>query len=173
MSKILTVQQVIAKYGRAGDLSNLVKVETPFPLRVAWDLNVTIKKFDCHKLVADRLKAIFQEILDTYGEQQVNSLGINLYGGCFNHRPMRGTEIKYKAAMDAKNYELAATYLSRHSWGIAIDLSPTANALRVKWKDSQFAKPVYKPMIDIFYKHGFLSYGIEKGFDSMHFEAAN
>jgi hypothetical protein len=152
---MLTDQQIISKYGQPGDISNLRTVIAPFHFRIAWDLKTTTRKITCHKLIADRLLAALGEILAHYGEAKIKELEIDLYGGCFNFRKMRG-----------------GNRWSRHSWGIAIDLSPAKNGLKTKKPQAQFSKPEYKPMFDIFYKHGFLSYGIERDFDWMHIETS-
>ncbi len=150
---MLTTKQIINKYGQPGDVKNFTVINLPYPMKVAWDLKISIKKMQCHKLIADKLLAVFNEILQVYGLEKIQELGIDLYGGCYNYRKMRG-----------------GTEWSRHSWAIAIDLSPVANSLKVPWKKAQFSKPEYKPMIDIFYKNGFKNLGIEKGYDAMHFE---
>lgn len=150
---MLTQDQIIHKYGNPGDESNLITIDLPYPMRVAWDLNTTVNKMRCHKLIAPNLKAVFEEILAHYGLPEIQRLGIDLYGGCYNFRKMRG-----------------GTSWSRHSWAIAIDLDPERNSLKSTSKTAKFAKPEYKAMIDIFYKHGFMSLGREKNYDWMHFE---
>jgi hypothetical protein len=107
----------------------------------------------CHKDVADAFLAVFNELLEHYGYQRIVELGIDLYGGCFNYRKMRGGDS-----------------WSAHSWGIAIDLDPARNTLKETSNTARFARPEYKDMIDIFYKHGFISLGREKNYDWMHFQ---
>jgi hypothetical protein len=152
---MLTTQQTIKKYGTPNITGEgyLVTLNLPYPMRLAWDTDTTVTKLRCHKLVAGSFEDVFKDILATYGLPKIKELGIDLFGGCFNFRKMRG-----------------GSAWSRHSWGIAIDLDPARNTLKETSKTARFARPEYKAMIDIFYKHGFISLGREKNFDWMHFE---
>ena len=105
------------------------------------------------KDISAKLLAVFNDILSHSGSAKIKELGIDLFGGCFNYRKMRG-----------------GSSWSKHAWGIAIDLDPARNTLKETSKTARFARPEYKPMIDIFYKHGFISLGVEKNYDWMHFE---
>lgn len=152
---MITTKQLIKKYGVPSETgaSYLVTINLPYPMRLAWDKKTKVNRISCHRLVANNFLNVFNELLSTYGYDKLVELGIDIYGGCFNFRKMRG-----------------GTDWSRHSWGVAIDLSPELNGLKTSWTKSQFSKPEYKQMIDIFYKHGFISLGKEKGYDAMHFE---
>ena len=151
---LLTDAQIIQKYGQAGNADNFTIIPLPYPMRIAWDTKVIVQKMQCHELAAPAFTNVFNQLLTHYGLTELQRLGIDLFGGCVNVRLMRGSKTKW----------------SRHSWGIAIDLDPSRNGLKVKKPVAQFSKPEYKPMIDIFYANGFNSYGIEKDFDWMHFE---
>jgi hypothetical protein len=152
---LLTTKEIIAKYGQPGDTKNFKVITLPYPMRVAWDLKIVITKMQCHKLKADDFLAVFTDLYSHYGYAQLQLLGIDLYGGCYNFRQMRG-----------------GTSWSRHSWAIAIDLDPARNLLHETRKTARFARPEYKGMIDIFYKHDFINLGRERNYDFMHFQAA-
>lgn len=153
---MLTTAQTIIKFGQPNEKGTyLVTINLPYAMRIAWDTKTTVTKMRCHKDVADAFSAVFKDLLAHYGYEKIVELGIDLYGGCFNFRKMRG-----------------GSSWSKHSWGIAIDLDPARNTLKETSKTARFARPEYKAMIDIFYKHGFISLGREKNFDWMHFEYA-
>ena len=152
---MLTTQQTKNKYGIPNETGDgyLKVIQLPYPMRLAWDLDVSVTRMSCHELAADKFLKVFNELHRSYGYDRIRELGIDLFGGCFNYRKIRN-----------------GSSMSKHSWGIAIDLDPARNRLRETSRTARFAKPEYKKMIDIFYKHGFVSLGIEKNYDWMHFE---
>lgn len=151
----MTTQQITKKYGVPNETGNgyLVKIQLPYPMKLAWDTDTVVNTMMCHKLVSKKFLDVFNEIQRVYGYEKIKELGIDLFGGCFNYRKMRG-----------------GNSWSTHSWGIAIDLDPARNLLKETSKTARFARPEYKAMIDIFYKHGFESLGREKNYDWMHFQ---
>jgi len=152
---MLTTQQAQKKYGTPTETGAeyLVTLTLPYPMRLAWDLETSVTRMRVHKLVKDNFEAVFNDLLKEYGYVKIKELGIDLFGGCFAYRKMRG-----------------GSSWSKHSWGIAIDLDPARNTLKETAATARFARPEYKPMIDIFYKHGFIGLGKEKNYDWMHFE---
>jgi len=151
----MTTKQIISKYGKPNVTGEgyLMTIQLPYPMRLAWDTDTLVHSMRCHKLVGARFLAVFNEIHRVYGYDRIKELGIDLFGGCFNFRKMRG-----------------GNDWSTQSWGIAIDLDPSRNQLKETSKTARFARPEYKAMIDIFYKHGFESLGREKNYDWMHFQ---
>lgn len=152
-----TTKDFIEKFGIPTEHGKLylTTIDLPYPMRIAWDPKVKVNSMTCHRDIAQPLKNVFNDLLKVYGYDKIVELGIDLYGGCFNFRKMRG----------GNNWSV-------HSWGLAIDLDPARNQLKETSKTARFARPEYKPMIGIFYKHGFVNLGVEKGYDYMHMEWA-
>lgn len=154
--KKLTTAQIIQKYGQPSNEGGyLVTIDLPYPMRISWDLPKTVTRMRVHKLAAERFKAVFNDLLKHYGLAEIQRLGIDLFGGCFAYRKMRG-----------------GSEWSRHSWGIAIDLDPVRNQLRESKTTARFARPEYAAMLGVFAQHGFISYGVAFDYDWMHFELA-
>lgn len=110
---------------------NIVYLDLPYPMRLAWDHRITVKRLRCHKHVkADlekRLEAVwaharsvvkkkhgYKRTTDFYDEQSLKwlqSQNLDLFGGCFEFRMQRGVNVT----------------LSTHCWGIAVDFDPAHN----------------------------------------------
>lgn len=152
--RFATTSELVKIYGQPKENPDYLELITlPYPMVLSWDKKVKVTKIRCHKAVASDFKNIFQEILDHYGIDKIKSYGIDIFGGCFSFRKMRG-----------------GNDWSRHSWGIAIDLDPDNNGLRTTFNNARFSSEKYHPMFEIFEKYGFLNLGKEKNYDTMHFE---
>jgi hypothetical protein len=147
---------LLKKYGKPCDATNQVQITLPYPMRLAWNKEKRTNKVTVHKLIAKNFENVFKDILAHYGLPKIQELGIDLFGGTFNCRKMRG-----------------GTAMSKHAWSVAIDLHPEANALKTPFKDALFSKPEYNKLHEIFEKHGFINLGKVKNMDAMHWEIAN
>ena len=131
-------------FGREGDESNL----TNLPVTVLGVLyeGRPVKTIRCHKKVADSLLRALTAIAAGPAAWILRE-----YGGCYNHRPMRG-----------------GSRPSKHSWGAAIDLAPGTNGLRTSWPMTA-NMPI--EAMEAFAREGWTSAGAFWGRDAMHFEA--
>lgn len=155
MNRYLTDLEIAKTFGPATEHGSpyLTFLTLPFPLYFGIS---KVARLRCHRKIKPALEAVLVEILAHYGLDEIKRLRIDRFGGVFSYRMMRG-----------------ANRRSRHSWGIAIDLDPTRNTLKMDSNTASFAKPAYAPMIAIFEKHGFISKGKADGIDWMHFEVGS
>jgi len=135
--------------------SNQTLLVLPYRMRLAWNPAKEISRFSCHEKVHDAFFRVFTRTLSEYGEVRIAQLRLDLFGGCLNVRLMSG-----------------GTRMSMHSWGIAIDLDPLRNPLRMTQTTAPFAKPEYEPFWRIVEGEGLVSLGRIRDFDWMHFQAA-
>lgn len=142
-----------AFYGIKG--SSLVKLQLPYPLRLSWDLSTSVNSFSCHLKVHDSLKRVLTNVLNHYGIEKIRELRLDLWGGCYNERPIRG-----------------GTKWSMHSWGIAVDFDPDHNKLDWGRDKAAFARPDYDKWWQFWEEEGWVSLGRERNFDWMHVQAA-
>jgi hypothetical protein len=138
-------------YGEPGE-DALVRIALPYPMRIAWDTGTVIRHTRCHRLVAESLTTILAELIEEYGSlERLQRVGLDLFGGIYNYRRMRGGHA-----------------WSRHAWGIAIDLDPDRNGLHTPWPISA---TMAERAIRVFERHGWKSYARTLGRDAMHFQA--
>ncbi len=141
-----------AFYGEPGE-HNLVMINLPYPMLLAWDHGTTVTRTRCHRRVADSLTGALEAIRDHYGDRaSLEAARMHLYGGVYAFRKQRGSDSAW----------------STHAWGMAIDLDPKKNGFRVPWP-----APATMPIevIDIFQSAGWKSGALAWGRDAMHFQA--
>ncbi|WP_145962752.1 M15 family metallopeptidase [Mangrovicoccus ximenensis] len=102
----------------------LVQVPVPWVMRLAWDTSATRSFLWIHERAADSAARALGRIAASYTEAEIRDLGLDLFGGDYAPRLMRG----------ANRYSL-------HSWGIAIDFDPVRNGLRSTAATARLAQP--------------------------------
>lgn len=135
-------------YGQPGDESNLVTVDFPF---ATFYEGKVVKKFRCHKRVADSLLRVLKNINAEYGSNKEIMEEAEDYGGVYNFRNKRG-----------------GTTFSVHAWGAAIDIDADDNTFRDSWP---MKADMPLEIMEEFAKEGWLSAGAFWGYDAMHFQA--
>jgi hypothetical protein len=140
-------------YGAPGE--NLVTVPAPYPMRLAWDKTSTVTRITLNKKCAASAQDVLAEVLKVYGIDAIRELHLDLYGGGYNKRKMRG-----------------GSSWSVHAYGAAMDFDPERNQLRWGKDRAEFAKVVYNKWWSCWERAGWLSLGRTRNYDFMHVQAA-
>ena len=140
-------------FGSPGE--HLVQVELPYPHLLAWNTDRVIHEFTCHEKVRDSLVRVLSRVREYYGLEGINALGLDLWGGCYNRRKMRG-----------------GSRWSLYAWGIAVDYDPERNPLKWGRDRAVFARPEYLKWWEFWEAEGWVSLGRSRNFDWMHVQAA-
>lgn len=147
-------RDVAAFYGTPDDVpARMQTILFPFPMRIAWEPTSTVHKTSVHKLCAQSFVDIWTETLAHYGHDRIVELRLDMFGGVYNKRKMRG-----------------GSKWSMHAYGCAEDIDPDRNQLKWHRNNAELDDVPYKDFWDIVYKHGGLSLGREKDMDWMHFQ---
>ena len=149
-----TEDDLRAAYGVPGS-PPLVRIDAPYPLRLAWDLGTTVSRIACHEKVAASLERVLTGVRDHYGLDALRDLRLDRYGGSFAARRKRG-----------------GTSWSTHAWGIALDFDPERNRLQWGRDRAAFAAPAYDRWWELWEEEGWVSLGRVANFDWMHIQAA-
>jgi hypothetical protein len=151
-----TTKEIITKLGTPKQTtSNLVRLNLPYTMKLAWALQTKINSILVHPAIKKNLENVLRCVKADYTVDQIEKLGLNLYGGCYNYRAMRG-----------------GSDWSRHSWAIAIDFDPERNQLTWGAKEALIDNEEYKCFRDAMRANGFISLGELSNYDWMHFEAS-
>ncbi len=145
--------EMLKYYGAVGKDQTMLKL--PYIHRLAWAPDQYINRFSCHKRVKGSLRRVLVGVLQHYGNEGIQKLGLDLFGGCLNVRHMRG-----------------GNAYSTHSWGAAVDYHPAGNPFRAGKDKAVFARPEYDAWWTMWDAEGWVSLGRERNFDWMHIQAA-
>lgn len=150
------VESVFGRHGEPGGYTPpLRRVECPWKLKIAWNLSQTASTILIHEKCADSLGRILAKVYAHYGEAEIKRLRLDLFGGSYNPRKMRGSE-----------------RWSMHSWGIAIDWDPSQNQLRWNRDQASLSGVDYLDWWKFWEEEGWLSLGRVANYDWMHVQAA-
>ena len=133
---------------------------------VIWDvpsqleIGVIPKRIYCHPSLVAPLTQAFKNLIERGYVKELKT-----WDGCWNLRPIRGYEEKYKRLMATGSEAEAIKYLSIHSWACAIDVNAAENGLGKKPKLS-------KGFVKCFTDAGFEWGGNWGRLDGMHFQLA-
>jgi hypothetical protein len=125
------------------DANQMAKAALPFSIPLSWDTTKSASSVRCHKLIAPLIVHVFKQV-DARGLRST----VKTYGGCYVYRAKRN-----------------GSKPSTHSWGIALDLNTSTNAMGTPGDmDSR--------LVALFEEFGFFWGGRwpGRGKDPMHFQ---
>lgn len=140
-------------FGEPG--TDQVTIEPGYEMYLAWSPATRVRGITVHRKVAESVRAALARVADDYSLVERGQLGLNIFGGSFNVRRMRGGKA-----------------FSMHSWGIALDFDPQRNGLLTRSPEARLSHPDAAPFWDAWKAQGALPLGEAIGRDWMHVQFA-
>ena len=135
--------------------TRLTSIEIPFEMVLAWDKSERVRKMTLNPAVAQSAQRVLNCVAALYSAEERHALGLDLFGGSFNKRRMRG-----------------GSSWSMHAYGIAIDFDPERNQLHTHATAARLSHPDALPFWRAWEAEGWLSLGRARDYDWMHVQAA-
>lgn len=142
-------------YGAIG--KNHTSLKLPYPMEIAWDRSDIITKFTINRKCAASAGRVLARTLDHYGHERIKQMGLNVFSGCYNPRPKRGS---------------SRGVWSMHAYACALDFDDTNNQWRWDKTQARMARPEYDAWWSFWEEEGWVSLGREVNYDWMHVQAA-
>lgn len=139
-------------FGPSGRESVLVNIVPAYQLYYE---GKPVKTIRVHKLIAEDVKQIFEEVLAAYGPEQIHTLGLDDYSGSYNDRSTSTGKSK-----------------SMHAWGIALDFAAAKNSYYTHKPKASLSVPECEKWWEIWESHGAQSLGRHSDVDWMHVQFA-
>lgn len=152
MKKFPLYKNIQRFYGKPG--TGHTRLVFPYEMRLAWDTKTVVRTTTVHNKCHDAFLKMLQDVAETYSQKEIEDLGLNLFGGCYNNRPMRGGRRK-----------------STHAFAAAMDFDPIRNQLKWKSPKARLSRDDAKPFWKIVKKYGLVGLGPERNYDYMHVQA--
>lgn len=114
-----------------------------------------VKKITINKKCADSAFAALSKIATEYNASDRKKLGLSIFSGCYNNRPMRG-----------------GTQLSMHAFACAIDFDANRNQLKWDKRQARLAQKDCEAFWRAWEEQGWVSLGRTRDMDWMHVQAA-
>lgn len=140
-------------YGAAGNEANLVSISPAYPLFYE---GKSISSIRVHKGIALHVQQVLREVLEHYGRDEIERLGLDQYSGSYAYRSTT-----------------AGSSLSMHAWGIALDWAAASNGYSTKAPRASLSDPDCQRWWEIWEEHGAVSLGRECDMDWMHVQFAS
>ena len=141
---------------KGGFTPPLERVPLPWKMKISFLPRSHRTSLQVHKKAAPSLKRVLARIDAAYTPAQRKELGIDVFGGDYSPRKMRGADRH-----------------SLHSWGIAFDFDPDRNQLRWNRHQARLGQRDAIPFWEAWEAEGWCSLGRLRNFDFMHVQAAH
>lgn len=151
MASIIWPTQTGARafYGAPG--TNQVLLQLPYAM--TYD-GKAVTRMTINAKCANSAERALARIAAEYSEADRRALGLSIFGGCYNNRPMRG-----------------GSRPSMHAYACALDFDPNRNQLRWGREKARLAKADCEAFWRAWEAEGWISLGRTRNFDWMHVQA--